>query len=108
MGTQERRERERAGVRRRIMAAARRLFAAQGYEAVSMRRIADAIEYSPTAIYLHFRDKHALVREICAADFAALAVAFGELAAVADRSSGCGCRPSGTSGLPLTIPTITG
>jgi AcrR family transcriptional regulator len=35
-----------------------------------MRRIAEAIEYSPTAIYLHFEDKDDLVRALCHEDFA--------------------------------------
>ncbi len=84
MGTRERRERERVDVRSRIMDAARRLFAAEGYYAVSMRRIADAIEYSPTAIYSHFKDKDALIRELCSDDFGHLAVACVDLAGVAD------------------------
>ena len=50
MGVVERREREKQEMRTRIMDAARDLFAREGYEAVSMRRIAEAIEYSPTAI----------------------------------------------------------
>jgi AcrR family transcriptional regulator len=66
------------------MEAARRLFAEQGYEAVSMRRIAEAIEYSATAIYDHFEDKAALLREICREDFGRLAVVFNELAAIED------------------------
>ena len=48
-----------------ILDAARELFATEGYEAVTMRRIADRIEYSPTAIYFHFKDKESLVRELC-------------------------------------------
>jgi AcrR family transcriptional regulator len=84
MGTLERRERAKSELRTRIMDAARRLFADEGYEAVSMRRIAGAIEYSPTAIYDHFADKEALLREICLSDFAALAGTFQALAAVAD------------------------
>ncbi|HTR04723.1 MAG TPA: helix-turn-helix domain-containing protein, partial [Thermoanaerobaculia bacterium] len=51
MGTAERRERERHELRGRILDAARELFAEQGYEAVTMRNIADRIEYSPTALY---------------------------------------------------------
>ena len=39
-----------------------------------MRRIADRIEYSPTAIYFHFRDKEALLKELCANDFLSLRV----------------------------------
>jgi AcrR family transcriptional regulator len=55
------------------MDAARDLFAREGYEAVSMRRIGEAIEYSPTAIYGHFRDKQDLMFQICQTDFLALA-----------------------------------
>ncbi len=85
MGTKERRERARGEVRSAILNAARRLFAAEGYEAVSMRRIADAIEYSPTAIYFHFRDKATLIRELVSADFERLAAVFhAEVAAAAD------------------------
>lgn len=65
MGTAERRRREKNELRREILAAARELFAREGYESVSMRRIADKIEYSPTTIYLHFKDKDELIREIC-------------------------------------------
>jgi AcrR family transcriptional regulator len=80
MGINERREREREEVRGRILDAARELFARDGYEAVTMRKIAEAIEYSPTAIYLHFKDKESLVRELCLADFDSLAKAFQRIA----------------------------
>jgi len=79
MGTIERRDRERLETRARIMDAARDLFAREGYDAVSMRRIADAIEYSPTAIYVHFRDKLDLLQQICEADFGALAADLADL-----------------------------
>jgi AcrR family transcriptional regulator len=79
MGIAERRVRERTELRRRILDAARELFMSEGYERVTMRRIADAIEYSPTAIYLHFEDKDALVQALCADEFAHL------LAALPDR-----------------------
>jgi AcrR family transcriptional regulator len=65
MRLQERRERQRQSLRKQILDAARELFTELGYEAVSMRRIADKIGYSPTTIYLHFADKEALVRELC-------------------------------------------
>jgi AcrR family transcriptional regulator len=80
MGITERRERERNEVRTKILDAARELFAREGYEAVTMRRIADAIEYSPTAIYLHFKDKETLIRELCEEDFGSLARAFQKIA----------------------------
>ena len=84
MGIQERRERERDQTRARIMDAAREMFARHGYDAVSMRKIAEAIEYSPTAIYVHFTDKAALFRELCREDFGRLAGVFNELARVKD------------------------
>lgn len=80
MGTTERREREKRQVRTRILDAARELFAELGYEAVTMRRIAERIEYSPTAIYFHFKDKEALMRELVETDFSTLAQQFGKIA----------------------------
>ena len=57
MGIPERRERARGELRARILAVAEELFVREGYENVSMRRIAARIEYSPTTIYHHFKDK---------------------------------------------------
>jgi AcrR family transcriptional regulator len=84
MGVKERREREREEVKGKILDAARELFVAEGWDAVTMRKIAEKIEYSPTAIYLHFADKDALLRELCATDYGALAKQFGKLAKVED------------------------
>lgn len=69
MGPTDRRERERLALRARIMDAARRLFAEKGYQAVTIRSIAEAIEYSPRTIYLHFKDKEDLLRQLCIEDF---------------------------------------
>jgi AcrR family transcriptional regulator len=80
MGTVERRERERQETRTKILDAARVLFAEQGYEAVTMRKVAERVEYSPTAIYFHFKDKEALMRELCELDFAALSQQFRKIA----------------------------
>jgi AcrR family transcriptional regulator len=76
MGVKERRERERTETRDKILDAARELFITEGYEGVSMRRVADKIEYSPTAIYVHFADKNELFRELCHQDYARLAEVF--------------------------------
>jgi AcrR family transcriptional regulator len=84
MGISERRERERDEIRTRILNAARTLFAQDGYDAVTMRKIAEAIEYSPTAIYSYFSDKDALIRELCDTDFLSLAHAFAEARVIAD------------------------
>jgi AcrR family transcriptional regulator len=57
MGIKERQERDRAAVRQAILGAARDLFVDEGYRNVSMRKIADRIEYSPAAIYSYFPRK---------------------------------------------------
>ncbi len=72
MGVAERREREKRALRQEILAAAREVFAREGYESVSMRKIADKIEYSPTTIYLYFHDKREIIKELCDEMFALL------------------------------------
>ena len=57
MGVKERQEREREAVSRAILDAARDLFVAEGYRNVSIRKIAERIEYSPAAIYSYFPSK---------------------------------------------------
>jgi AcrR family transcriptional regulator len=57
MGTKERQDRERQALRDKILTAARELFLAEGFQNVSMRKIAERIEYSPAAIYSYFRSK---------------------------------------------------
>ena len=57
MGIKERQERDREAVRRAILDAARDLFVAEGYQNVSIRKIAERIEYSPAAIYGYFPSK---------------------------------------------------
>jgi AcrR family transcriptional regulator len=76
MGIKERREREKSETRDKILDAARELFVTEGFEGVSMRKVADKIEYSPTAIYVHFVDKEELFRELCHRDYARLAEVF--------------------------------
>jgi AcrR family transcriptional regulator len=84
MGSLERRSRERADTRQRILDAAREMFVRQGYEATTMRAIADRIEYTPTAIYHHFKNKESLLAELCIADFRALATAFQKIGRIED------------------------
>lgn len=84
MGPHERKERQRLQVRQTILDAARELFAEQGYDSVTMRKVAEKIEYSPTAIYLHFKDKEQLIRELCDHDFLAFAQEFQKIARTKD------------------------
>lgn len=57
MGIAERKKREKQGMRKRILEAAMKLFLKEGFGRITMRRIAQEIEYSPATIYLHFRNK---------------------------------------------------
>jgi AcrR family transcriptional regulator len=57
MGIKERQERDREAVGRAILDAARELFVAEGFQNVSIRKIAERIEYSPAAIYGYFPSK---------------------------------------------------
>jgi AcrR family transcriptional regulator len=79
-----RREMERLVTREKIMDVARELFAREGYEAVTLRRIASAISYTAPAIYRHFSDKEELIREICRVDFARFAERFRSAFEVVD------------------------
>ena len=81
MGIVERRQRQKDHLRRQIVDAARQMFAEEGFEAVTMRKLASRIEYSPTAIYLHFKDKHAVLEAVCEETFASLAARLEKLAA---------------------------
>ena len=74
----ERREREKVEMRRRIMDAAREMFAHSGYDAVTLRGVANAIQYSPAAIYQYFPDKKSLIIAICLADYASLTQVLAE------------------------------
>jgi len=84
MGVKERRAREKSETRDKILDAARELFVTEGYEGVSMRRVAEKIEYSPTAIYVHFADKQELFHELCQQDYARLAEVFQSSAMSSD------------------------
>jgi AcrR family transcriptional regulator len=57
VGIKERQERDREAVQRAILDAARELFIQDGYLNVSIRKIAERIEYSPAAIYSYFPSK---------------------------------------------------
>ena len=87
MGVKERRQREKTQVRERILDAALEFFAREGVEGVTMRALADAIEYSPPVIYAHFKDKDAIIRELCNRQIRSLAQAFSTFGRTSSRIS---------------------
>ena len=72
MGVSERRIRERLDTRQSILATARELFLLKGFEATTIRNIAEKIEYSPSTIYQNFKDKNEIFYTIHSEAFAEL------------------------------------
>ncbi|WP_454915260.1 TetR/AcrR family transcriptional regulator [Xanthobacter sediminis] len=58
------RARRKEDARARILEAARRIVLDEGFAALTMRRIAGAVGYSPAALYLHFESREAIAREL--------------------------------------------
>lgn len=73
MTVRNRQDSDKENLRQEIMDAAHELFVSEGYTSVSMRKIAEKINYSPTTIYLYFKDKSDLLHQICEQTFARLA-----------------------------------
>lgn len=89
MGVAERRGREREQLRQNIVVAARDLLLEQGLSGLSMRSIAERIEYSPATIYLYFKDKDELVGEVVRTGFELMeSVAVDELKRLGPAADG--------------------
>ncbi len=80
MGVAERRSRERAEREHRIVAAARLIAAGEGWSAVTIRRLAEEIEYSQPVLYSHFENRDAIVAAVAAEGFRELAIALRQAA----------------------------
>ena len=70
MGISNRKERERRALRDKILDATAKILIDQGYEKTTIRKVAEAIEYSPRTVYLYFKDKDSLLMEIIEEGFA--------------------------------------
>lgn len=64
MGVAERKERHKEDLKKDILTAAKQLFTEKGFEATSIRAIAEKIEYSPATIYLYYKDKNEIVHAL--------------------------------------------
>ncbi|TDC77081.1 TetR/AcrR family transcriptional regulator [Streptomyces hainanensis] len=84
MSVQERKERERAGRERLIVATARELAEQQGWDAVTTRRLAERIEYSQPVLYSHFRGKREIIGAVALEGAAEMATAVRGAAAGAN------------------------
>ncbi len=64
-----------------ILHAAERIFVREGYHGATIRKIADEVGVSSTALYMHFRDKSEILIEICEEAFAQLIAQNDQIAA---------------------------
>ncbi len=92
MGTKERRERERTALKQRILGAALDIATAEGWPAVTVRKVADRIEYTAPALYAHFESKDGILQELVREGFgkllALLRAAYGATADPTERMIG--------------------
>jgi AcrR family transcriptional regulator len=77
MAIADRRERDRAARRRLITDTARRLAEAEGWDAVTTRRLSAEIEYSQPVLYKHFAGMDGIVASVAVQGFAELGATLG-------------------------------
>src|ERR1700741_1027235 len=65
VSTIDRRTRRKQVLRQRILDVSREILLSQGFAGLTMRRVAEAIDYSPAAIYLHFQSREEIAQELC-------------------------------------------
>jgi AcrR family transcriptional regulator len=75
LGIAERKGRERAEREHRIVAAARAIAEREGWDAVTIRRLADEIEHSQPVLYSHFENRDAIVAAVAVEGFREITVA---------------------------------
>ncbi len=81
MGIIERKQRHKDALRDKILAAARDIVLREGFAALTLRKLAAAIEYAPGTIYLHFAGRDDIARQLCVVGFRELLAALAPAAA---------------------------
>lgn len=72
----DRRQKEKEEIKQRILNAARKIAAKEGWHSLTIRKIADEIEYTPPIVYEYFESKEELIREIVYSGFGMLSKEF--------------------------------
>jgi AcrR family transcriptional regulator len=75
----DRKLREKEAVRHSILEAAKNIAFKDGWHSVTIRKIADAIEYTPPIVYEHFENKEDLIRELIYSGFEILGIEFEKI-----------------------------
>lgn len=68
----ERRQREKDLVKQKILEATIKIASKEGWQALTIRKIADEIEYTPPIVYEHFENKEDLIKELIYSGFSQL------------------------------------
>ena len=84
MGIAERKERQKVELRDRILKAAREIVLKDGYDALTMRKIAQKIEYAPGTIYLHFASRDEIALQLVQSGFSELLTFLAPVTAITD------------------------
>jgi AcrR family transcriptional regulator len=84
MGSSERKERQKVELQQQILKAAREIVIRDGFAALTMRKIADAIEYAPGTIYLYFENRDEIAKQLCLQGYQELLDCLKPTAAIAD------------------------
>jgi AcrR family transcriptional regulator len=84
MGSSERKERQKAQLQQQILNAAREITIRDGFAALTMRKIADAIEYAPGTIYLYFENRDQIAIQLCRQGYQELLECLQPTATIAD------------------------
>lgn len=69
MGIVARKEKQKQEIRSLILEESMKLFVEEGFSKVSVRKIAERIQYSPTTLYLYFKDKNEILFYCCESGF---------------------------------------
>jgi AcrR family transcriptional regulator len=85
VGIKQRRERERETTRQAILQAALEIATEEGWQAVTIRKVAERIEYSPSAIYKYFEDKEEILHTLLRQGFQQMLIALEHIAAHEQR-----------------------
>ncbi|MFA6540468.1 MAG: TetR/AcrR family transcriptional regulator [Bacteroidota bacterium] len=64
MGHVDRKQRDKEEIKKRILGATLKIGKKEGWQSVTIRKIADEIEYTPPIVYEHFESKEDLIREL--------------------------------------------
>ncbi|MBG9375671.1 TetR/AcrR family transcriptional regulator [Panacibacter sp. DH6] len=82
MGIAERKEKQKLEIRKMILDASMKLFVEEGFDQVTIRKIADLIEYSPTTVYLYFKDKNEIFYQLHELGFQKMAISSQSIAGI--------------------------